>query len=186
MRQLTSYFVVLPGRLSILPIAFMLQTLIALTFLIIPVSGFAESLKAELTDFNGKAQTLESVTGKGKWSIVMFWAHDCHVCNKEAHSYVDFHQKHNQTDAEVIGVSLDGKTNKKQAVEFVKRHKLNFTNLIGEPDDVAGIFEDLTGADWVGTPTFLIYNPKGEIRAQQVGAVPVDLIESFIAKETGK
>ena len=155
-------------------LAFMFMALLA------PATVFA---KDELFDFKGTAKSLESMTGQGKWSVVMFWAHDCHACNKEAHQYVDFHNKHKNTDAEVIGVSLDGKKHKTEANEFISRHKLNFTNLIGEPYDVAGIFEDLTGMDWVGTPSFLIYNPKGELRAQQVGAVPTDLIEQFMAKE---
>jgi len=142
--------------------------------------------KDELRDFNGVANSLDNLTGKGKWSIVMFWAHDCHVCNEEAHEYVAFHEKHAAKDAEVIGISLDGTKYSKQARSFVKRHQLNFTNLIGEPHDVAGIFEDLTGEDWVGTPTFLVYNPKGEILAQQVGAVPVNLIEAFMAKQSLK
>jgi len=145
---------------------------------------FVAFSKEELSDFNGTPKTLESLTGQGKWSVVMFWAHDCHVCNEEAHEYVNFHKRHKNVDAEVIGVSLDGKAKRKQAEKFISRHKLNFTNLIGEPNDVAGVFEDLTGVDWVGTPTFLIYNPKGELRAQQVGAVPVDLIESFMKKES--
>lgn len=156
-------------------------TLLLLAVLLLPLAAHA---KDELTDFRGVPKTLESMTGHGKWSIVMFWAHDCHVCNKEAHQYVEFHEKHKDKDAEVIGISLDGKKYKKEAEEFIKRHKLNFVNLIGEPYNVAGIFEDLTGADWMGTPTFLIYNPKGELRAQQVGAVPTNLIESFMAKES--
>lgn len=154
---------------------------VAILFLAITHNVFA---KDELADFSGKPQTLESMTGQGKWSIVMFWAYDCHVCNKEVHEYVAFHEKHKNIDAEVIGVSLDGKKNKKQAEDFIARHKLNFINLIGEPYDVAGVFEDLTGADWVGTPTFLIYGPEGELKAQQVGAVLVDLIEAFMKKES--
>jgi len=159
---------------------FRIISLISLLLLI----SFSSFAKDELSDFNGSPVSLDSLTGNGKWSIVMFWAYDCHVCNDEAHEYVAFHKKHKNNDAEVIGVSLDGKANKKAAEDFILRHKLNFTNLIGEPDDVAGIFKDLTGGDWVGTPTFLIYNPKGEIRAQQVGAVPVALIESFMLKES--
>ena len=160
-----------------------MRKLILLLFalLLLPLLSYA---KDDLTDFNGVPKTLESMVEHGKWSIVMFWAHDCHVCNKEAHQYVEFHEKHKAKDAEVIGISLDGKKYKKEAEEFIKRHKLNFVNLIGEPYNVAGIFEDLTGADWMGTPTFLIYNPKGGLRAQQVGAVPTNLIESFMAKES--
>jgi len=140
----------------------------------------SESLK----DFDGKPQKLNDYTGKGKWLVVMMWAHDCHACNAEAHQYVTFHEKHKNLDAQVLGISLDGSGKEKQAKAFLDRHKINFNSLIGEANVVANMYEDLTGADWFGTPTFLIYNPKGELKAQQVGAVPTDLIEAFIKKES--
>lgn len=137
-----------------------------------------------ILDFSGKPRSLDEYTGKGKWTIVMIWAHDCTVCNQEAHSYVDFHTKHKEKDAWMVGFSADGQANKSKAEDFIKRHNLNFDNLIAEPEMVAEIFYDLTGAIWSGTPTFLVYNPKGELRAQQVGAVPVNLIEAFMEKES--
>lgn len=137
-----------------------------------------------LRDFSGKPHDLNKYTGKGKWLVVMFWASDCHVCNQEAHQYVDFHFTYSDTTASVVGVSLDGKSGQKEAEAFVARHKLNFPNLIGEPEDVAGLFTGLTGADWVGTPTFLIYNPAGKLVAQQAGAVPAELLAEFIKSQT--
>lgn len=155
-------------------------TVVLLFFLVSPLMGFA---KDKLYDFSGKLHQLDEYTGKGKWTVVMIWAHDCHNCNDEAHQYVDFHKKHKDKDAVVLGVSLDGKGKKTQAEAFVNRHKLNFDNLLGEPMEVAGIYEELTEVAFVGTPSFLIYNPKGEFRAQQAGAVPTSLIEAFMEKE---
>lgn len=137
-----------------------------------------------LRDFSGKPHNLNEYTGKGKWLVIMFWASDCHVCNQEAHQYVDFHFAYSDTMASLLGVSLDGKARQKEAEGFVSRHKLNFPNLIGEPEDVAGLFTALTGADWVGTPTFLIYNPAGKLVAQQAGAVPAELITEFIKSQS--
>jgi len=147
---------------------------------------FSSSLFAaeKLYDFSGKQHQLSEYTGKGKWTVVMIWAHDCHNCNDEAHQYVAFHKKHQSSDAQVIGISLDGKAKQPKAQAFVDRHKLNFDNLIGEPIEVAGIYEDLTGVEFFGTPTFLIYNPAGELRAQQAGAVPTSIIEAFMEKES--
>jgi hypothetical protein len=36
------------------------------------------------------------------------------------------------------------------------------------------------GGNFIGTPTFYIYTPGGEIVASQAGAVPVHIIEDFI------
>jgi len=148
---------------------------ILLWLLLVPVAQ-AEGLQ----DFNGNPKAISDYSGKGKWLVVMIWASDCRVCNKEAHAYVDFHFVHADDDAQVLGISIDGQANKGEAQKFIERHKLNFPNLIGEPAAVADMFTQLTGAYFAGTPAFLFYDPKGELRAQQLGAVPTELIEDFI------
>jgi len=137
-----------------------------------------------LTDFNGKPASLQDYVGKGKWVVVMIWASDCHICNKEAHAYEDFHFTHSDDDAIVLGISIDGKAKHDAAVGFIKRHKLTFPNLIGEPEEVARLFRELTGTPFVGTPAFLFYSPDGQLKAQQIGAVPTELIEEFIKQNT--
>lgn len=137
-----------------------------------------------LKDFNGTFHSLDEYTGKGKWAIVMIWASDCGVCNAEAKNYVKFNKAHKDKDAYILGISMDGDERQLDAEAFIERHGVDFHNLIGEPDTVAGMYSSLTGRPWVGTPTFLLFNPAGELRAAQVGAVPPHLIESYIAKET--
>ncbi len=155
-------------------------------FSLIAVSLFAPLVFAAingLQDFNGNPHNLNEYKGKGKWTIVMLWASDCHVCNEEAHQYVDFHKKHQNKNASVLGISLDGQEKKSHAENFLKKHSINFPNLIGEPMDVASVYRELTGDNFRGTPTFLIFSPDGDLRAQQVGAVPTDLIEQFMVSE---
>lgn len=137
-----------------------------------------------LYEMNGKPSSIEKFTGNGKWLVVMFWSSDCHICNKEAHQYVDFHFAHSDDNATVLGVSLDGVKNKVLAEDFIQKHKVNFPNLIGEPEAIADMFTQLTGVLWAGTPTFLIYTPSGELVVQQIGAVPTELIENFINQQT--
>ena len=137
-------------------------------------------------DFNGKPQVLDNYLGKGKWTIVMIWASDCHICNREAHEYVDFHLIHSDTDATVLGISLDGDSRKKAAEKFIKKHSVDFPNLIAEPEYVSALYKDLTGQFFSGTPSFLIYSPEGELKAAQAGAVPTKLIEDFIKKNPVK
>ena len=137
-----------------------------------------------LLDFSGKPQNVKDFTGHGKWLVVMLWASDCHVCNVEASHYVQFYEQYKTKNARILGISMDGQAKKAEAEKFIQRHKVTFPNLIGEPLAVAQWFVDLTGADWVGTPTFLIYNPKCDLVVQQVGAVPVNMIVDFISKHS--
>jgi peroxiredoxin len=146
---------------------------------------FSTALASEgLQDFNGKPSSIEHYTGKGKWLVVMLWASDCGVCNREVHQYTAFHKNHANKDAVMLGISLDGAEKKTDAEAFLSRHKVNFPSLIGEPEVVAGLYQNLTGAQFNGTPTFMVYNPKGELIGAQEGAVPPAIIESFIQKES--
>ena len=151
---------------------------------IVLIIVFANVEAGGLQDFNGKPGTIENYAGKGKWLVVMLWASDCQVCNQEVHQYTAFHQKHADKDAVILGVSLDGAEKISDAKDFVSRHKVNFPNLIGEPEVVAGLYQNLTGSEWIGTPTFMVYTPKGELIGAQVGAIPPATIESFIERES--
>jgi len=150
---------------------------------------FSPLVSAEMEgfeDFKGKPQVFDNYLGKGKWLIVMIWASDCHICNREAHEYVDFHMVHSDEDATVLGISIDGASRKKDAEKFISRHSVDFPNLIAEPGFVSSFYYELTGQYFSGTPSFLIFSPKGELKAAQVGAVPTTLIEDFIAKNAIK
>lgn len=157
-----------------------LLSLISIFFLPFSVSADINGFQ----DFSGKSKIFENHIGKGKWLVVMMWASDCHICNREAHQYVDFHMLHSDTDATVLGISLDGESRKKEAEKFIKKHSVDFPNLIAEPMTVAKLFQESTGQGFSGTPTFLIYSPEGELKAAQAGAVPTELIEDFIKKNS--
>ena len=157
--------------------------LVVMSSLLMANASYAASV---LYDFSGKPASIDEFSGHGKWLVVMFWSSDCYVCNKEAHQYVDFHFAHSDEDASVLGISLDGVKNKVLAKSFIKKHKINFPNLIGEPEAIADMFTQLTGVLWAGTPTFLIYSPKGKLMIQQIGAVPSELIEQYMESQKQK
>ena len=159
-----------------------LKTLAFFTIILFTANGFAAD--ENFTDFNGNVKSISDYAGKGKWLVVMLWASDCQVCNKEAHQYVEFHKQHKDKDALVLGISLDGEEKKSDAKDFLKRHKINFPSLIGEPMKVASMYQNKTGSPWIGTPSFMVFAPSGELLGAQVGAVPVSVIESFIERES--
>ena len=91
-----------------------------------------------------------------------------------------------ETDAHVLGVSLDGAANRAGAEAFIERHDLPFPNLIGEPQRVMLKYLMLTQSQFRGTPSILLYDPAGKLRAAQAGAVPTASIEAYIARDSGK
>jgi peroxiredoxin len=152
-----------------------LRSLLALVCMLVVASSWAE-----LKDLDGATHKLADFTGKGKWTVVMLWASDCRVCNAEIAQYIQFNNSHKDKDASILGISLDGQSRLDAARGFIKRHAVTFPSLIGEPEQVAELYQNLTGNEWLGTPSFLVYSPSGELLAAQAGAVPVDLIEQFI------
>ncbi|VAW93338.1 hypothetical protein MNBD_GAMMA21-962 [hydrothermal vent metagenome] len=165
MRNVTTLFILL--------VSFMFAT-----------ATFAGSKQYGLKSIAGKDTSLEEHLGKGKWKVVILWASDCHACNQEAEQYIQFHEENKDKNIEVLGISLDGAAKLDDAKDFIKRHDVTFPNLIGEFEQVAAMYESLTGGQWLGTPTILIYSPEGELKAAQPGAVPVSLIEEFINSQS--
>ena len=126
-------------------------------------------------------ETVDDHGGQGKWLVLMVWASDCEICKTEVAAYQRFHERHRHTNANVLGLTLDGSAGRQQALDFVRQHRLTFDNLIGEPEAVMSYFQILTGTGWIGTPSYLVFGPQGELMAKQVGALTPDVIEQFIA-----
>ena len=141
------------------------------------VSGISNA--AELLLFEPKGPEFSKFIGNGKWLIVEIWASDCPVCNREARQYVDFYEFQAGDRATLVGISLDGK-NVEEAQKFIERHEVSYPNFITDFETGSQWFYDLTGEAFWGTPGFLIFDPTGELRAQQIGAVPVEVINQFI------
>jgi peroxiredoxin len=159
-----------------------------ITSILVIASVFISSqVSAQLKDFDGKPRSLSEYTeNQGKWTVVILWAHDCHACNVEAEQYVQFHEANRDKNIKMLGISMDGNGQINEAKAFIKRHDVTYPNLIGEFNEVASMYEELTGGSWIGTPTILVYDPKGQIQAAQPGAVPVEIIEEFILSKTSQ
>ena len=137
-----------------------------------------------LKDMQGTPMSLHDFAGKKQWLVVMVWQSDCHVCNQEAGNYEAWQQKRKSDGIKLLGITTDGWDNKDAAQGFIDRHKVTFTNALVEYGDLDAYYQLNIGKSFFGTPAFLIFSPQGEILAEQVGAVPVDLIDNFIKEKT--
>ena len=155
------------------------QRLLPAIFLFLMViSGAQATPDIRVFSVDGVAANVNQYIGQGKWTVVVIWAHDCPVCNAEIEQMTFFQDDHANKDATVLGISVDGLKDKDKAADFIKRHELNFPNFVIEPD-----FHQLLkfgGGRFVGTPTFYIYSPAGELEAKSVGPVDPEAIEKFI------
>jgi peroxiredoxin len=144
----------------------------------VSMAAWAESPDIPLKTLDGKTRNVSEFIGHGKWTVVVVWAHDCHICGAEIHEMTDFHQAHQAKDAVVLGVTIDGFDQVKEARQFVEKHKLPFVNLIAEPSQ--DVLMKFGGGQFVGTPTYYVYNPKGEIVGRNIGPVSRQEVETFM------
>jgi len=132
----------------------------------------------ELEDFNGSPINLDDKIGKGKWTLVMFWAHDCGVCRAEFPAISKFHS--DRKDVDVVGISIDGDTNKHLAQSFLDSNPASFPSYITSLSLVSFNYQALTEEDFRGTPTFLLFTPDGELLGNNPGKLSVTALEKFI------
>lgn len=133
-----------------------------------------------MKDLAGKTRNVNEYIGKGKWTVVAVWAHNCPICNQEIHQMEFFHHEHRKKDATVLGVSIDG-DNVDKAKRFVEDHSLTFPNLITDPGTVA----QFGAGDLIGTPTHIVFAPDGSLVGKKVGPLSQEQIEAMMAKHGG-
>lgn len=149
-----------------------------LSVLCTPLLAAAAAPDVILRDMAGVSRNVNEYIGRGKWTVVVFWAHDCPVCNQEIHEMAFFHDARAKKDATVLGVSVDGWSKRARARAFVHTHALDFPNLIVEPDQA--LLARFGGGRFYGTPTFHVYSPDGSLQAHQTGPVSQEALERFI------
>lgn len=138
----------------------------------------------DLVDINGKAVTTEANVGTGQWQIVMIWATDCHVCAEMKPLLSQFHEKHKDDNAVVYGIALDGVDRLDAVQRYMLDHKVSFPTFVGELELIALNFEINAEVRLSGTPTYMLFNPDGELIAIDYGMLEIDSLERFIARNS--
>ncbi len=137
----------------------------------------AEPVNYSLPDISGKTRSLEDY--RGKWVIVNYWATWCPPCLEEIPDLVDFHEKHMDKDAVVLGINYEN-IGTEQLVTFVDSYMISYPVLRTEPVAVTPL-----GAV-PGLPTTYIIAPDGSPVARQVGPVTREQLEAYIEKRKQK
>lgn len=138
-----------------------------------------------LIDLQGQRLATPPAIGEGQWTLVMIWATDCHICKQQKPVISAFHDAHKDTDANVFGIALDGRQGLGEVNEYLEEHAVSFPNFVGDYPSVAIGYQKLTEESLIGTPTYLLFNPEGELKGNNPGPIGVEAIEKFIAKHAG-
>ena len=140
-----------------------------------------------LSDMQGNEKRFTDMLSKDKWTVIEVWASDCPAC-PDAVFYMKNLKKRYGHKVELIGISVDGDhgdKGKAMAQAFMKKHQLTFPTLLSRTVEVDnflyGYEEDL-----YGTPSVLIFNPAGELRGIEVGAIISQDVIDFIEQEENR
>ena len=152
-----------------------------------PASGVAVPF-SNLVTMNGepmdepRSQGLQ--IGQGKWTLVMIWVTNCHICKEQKPKISAFHNEHKGIDASVFGIAMDGAGKLSKVKDFIVKHKVTFPNFVGDMMGVMKDYEKLTNEPFRGTPTYLLFNPDGVLKGNNPGPVTISALESFIERHS--
>ena len=151
-----------------------MRLLVVVFMILFAVTGVAEPVDYSLPDVNGKKHSLADY--KGKWVIVNYWATWCPPCQEEIPDLVEFHDRHKDDDAVVIGINFED-IGEEQLSAFVDSFLISYPILRSEP-----LAETPLGSI-PGLPTTFIIAPDGSPVARQVGPVTGKQLDDYIARK---
>lgn len=148
----------------ILKIAVALSLVLALC---VPGTAFAAEL--ETLSYPGLQKILAE--NKGKVVAVNFFASWCPPCREEIPGLINIRKSFGKDKLLLIGVSLD--EDEKALKTFMKNMKFNYPITKSEQDlvEAAGVR---------GIPHLLVFDPKGEVAANESGFVQEDTLRKFL------
>lgn len=122
--------------------------------------------------------------GQGKWTLVMLWATNCHVCKEQKPKLSAFHDKNKDLNAQVYGIALDGHRSLKKVNRFMAANKVTFPTFVGEANAIMRQYQVLTSSSFRGTPTYLLFDPDGVLKGNNPGAITMDALTRFIERHS--
>jgi peroxiredoxin len=128
-----------------------------------------------LKDMDGKVHTLSDY--QGKWLIVNFWATSCPPCIEEMPELSDFHDRHKDLDAVVLGVNYE-------TIETRWVQRFLDSVVVSYPTVLWGTSPATPFGLVVALPTTFIINPEGKLDARHVGVLTSTDIEAYIKSKS--
>lgn len=140
----------------------------------------------ELRTIDGEPARLIDHVGNGKWVLVMLWSTDCALCKQQKPAISAFHDRHKESSAEVVGITIDGYDALESIQHYLSTHRPSFPNLVGELPLISFNYQVATQERFYGTPTYLLFDPTGDLIANQPGRLNTEALERFIARRGGE
>jgi thioredoxin-related protein len=100
------------------------------------------------------------------------------MCKKSIESTNQFHTANPQV--KMYGIALDGPGREEAVQEFIDQHNIAYPTFISDAVEIDTFLYKTAHESFIGTPTLLVFDPKGELVAVQPGAVSPTELSNFI------
>ncbi len=155
-------------------------TSLSFLFVILIQSTRADAPDVTLEDLQGNHHNISEYIGHGKWTLVNVWSPTCIQCVVEMPDLNKFHLQHRDTDATVLGITIDYPSfeyGKKDLAEaFIKKYNITFPILMGDQD----LASEVGGKHLKAIPTTYFFHPDGKLVARWPGIVKKEELEEYI------
>lgn len=154
----------------------------AIATLLVTGDAAGRASDIEVRTLDGDTVPLSRYFEPGKWTMVMMWTTYCGACRSQYPAISAFHDKHRDSDAKVVGMSLDGFAEAAKVRAYVKEKPMTFESSIVEAEAIQAAYKALTEEAFTGTPTYLMFNPAGDLVAHVPGLIAIEDVERYIAE----
>jgi thiol-disulfide isomerase/thioredoxin len=154
--------------------------------------AIAQAVPKDIT-LNLKTTTGDNLTverKKGVWSfeqypnksvLVVFFATWCPPCKAEIPHLINLQTKY-QNDFQVIAVLAEQNKPNEELTSFMNEYKITYP--VANSDENFKFADAVGGVD--GIPAMFLFNKKGELAMQYVGATQEEILDTDISKSIGK
>lgn len=150
----------------------------ALSIALVALSMLSLQQAHALSTLSGKPIKMEQLVGKGRWTAINIWASTCSICRKTVGHLIEIDQRMPAID--VLGISIDDVEGKRDAQLFIQQNRIRFPNLLSNAAEIDAYLQKHAQETLMGTPTLLLFSPKGKLVAVQPGPVTPTELKNFI------
>lgn len=158
------------------------RLLLALALLVSFATLNASVGDIQLQSLSKKNISLNGLVNDGKYNLVMIWSTDCVACEEQKPMIQAFHEDYSETKANVIGIANDGMSLRRKINRLIKKNKPTYPNYIASPETFFSEFEIVTGKKFRATPTYIMFDPEGQIMGVAVGQISRDKLDQIVSK----
>jgi thiol-disulfide isomerase/thioredoxin len=135
-----------------------------------------------LPDLQGQKHSLSEY--RGKVTVINFWATWCGPCKHEMPLFSDAAKKYGADRLQVVAISLDNESTRKNIAAFAEKEKMSFPILLGTTEDMKtlGLGEGLPATAFVDQNGQIVARVLGEIGKSELK----DRVEWLLNGKSGK